>query len=103
MRSRYAAYVRGRLEHVLRTWHPRTRPHELADVPGLTWTGLAVLATEHGGPGEDEGVVEFAASYATPEGPGSQHERSRFRRRAGRWFYLDGQVGGAEPAEPGGA
>ena len=103
MRSRYAAYVRGRLDHVLRTWHPRTRPHELADVPGLTWTGLAVLATEHGGPGEDEGVVEFAASYATPEGPGSQHERSRFRRRAGRWFYLDGQVGGAEPAEPGGA
>ena len=100
MRSRYAAYARGRLDHVLRTWHPRTRPHELVDVPGLTWTGLAVLATERGGPGEEEGVVEFAASYRTPEGAGTQRERSRFRRRAGRWFYLDGEVGSDGPDGP---
>lgn len=93
MRSRYAAYALGRLDHVLRTWHPRTRPHELADVPGLTWTGLTVLAVEGGEPGDEEGAVTFAAAYRTPEGPGVQQERSRFRRRAGRWFYLDGEVG----------
>ena len=90
MRSRYAAYALGRLDHVLRTWHPRTRPHELADVPGLTWTGLTVLATEGGQPGDAEGVVEFEAAYRSADGPGLQHERSRFQRRAGRWFYLDG-------------
>ena len=93
MRSRYAAYALGRLDHVLRTWHPRTRPHDLADVPGLTWTGLQVLATEAGGPDDDGGVVEFRASWSAPEGTGAQHERSRFARRAGRWFYLDGEVG----------
>ncbi|SDS42207.1 SEC-C motif-containing protein [Friedmanniella luteola] len=94
MRSRYAAYALGRLDHVLRTWHPRTRPHELGDVPGLTWTGLTVLAAEGGQPGDDEGVVEFLAAYRTADGPGAQHERSRFRRRAGRWFYLDGEPDG---------
>ena len=90
MRSRYAAFALGRLDHVLRTWHPRTRPHELTDVPDVTWTGLKVLDTEGGQPGEEEGVVEFEAAYRSADGPGLQHERSRFQRRAGRWFYLDG-------------
>jgi SEC-C motif-containing protein len=90
MRSRYAAYALGRLDHVLRTWHPRTRPHELSDVPGLTWTGLPALDGQHCQPGEQEGVVEFEAAYRTAHGAGVQHERSRFQRRAGRWFYLDG-------------
>ncbi|GAA1428588.1 YchJ family protein [Microlunatus lacustris] len=90
MRSRYAAYAVGRLDHVLRTWHPRTRPHELTDPPGLTWTGLTVLATEDGQPGDEAGVVEFEAAYRDDESAGVQHERSRFARRAGRWFYLDG-------------
>ncbi len=91
MRSRYAAYALGRLDHVLRTWHPRTRPHELTDVPGLVWTGLTVLALEDGRPGDETGVVEFEARYHSAAGPGAQHERSRFARRAGRWFYLDGE------------
>lgn len=91
MRSRYAAFALGRLDHVLRTWHPRSRPHELSDVPGVTWTGLTVLATDGGQPEEEEGVVEFEAAYRTADGAGVQHERSRFARRAGRWFYLDGE------------
>ncbi len=94
MRSRYAAYALGRLDHVLRTWHPRTRPHDLADVPGLTWTGLTVLAQQDGQPGDERGVVEFEARYRGAAGAGVQHERSRFARRAGRWFYLDGEEPG---------
>lgn len=82
MRSRYAAYAVGDLDHVFRTWHPRTRPAELEPDPTLTWTGLAVL-----GAGED--WVEFVASYERGGSPGQRHERSRFERRAGRWLYLD--------------
>lgn len=93
MRSRYSAYAVGRLDHVFRTWHPLTRPDEIHPTPGLTWTGLTIDATEAGQPGDDEGVVEFAAAYRTATGNGVQHERSRFRRRAGRWVYLDGEVG----------
>jgi SEC-C motif-containing protein len=92
MRSRYSAYALGRLDHVFRTWHPRTRPAEVEPNPGLTWTGLTVEAVEDGQPGQDHGVVVFSASYRTAEGPGALHEHSRFARRAGRWYYLDGDV-----------
>lgn len=93
MRSRYAAYVLGRLDHVYRTWHPRTRPEDLEPSPGTCWTGLTVLAAEAGQPGDDHGVVEFDAAYRTAAGPDVLHERSRFARRAGRWYYLDGDTG----------
>jgi SEC-C motif-containing protein len=92
MRSRYSAYALGRLDHVFRTWHPRTRPEQVEPSHGLTWTGLTILDTEAGLAGDDEGVVEFEAAYRTKAGPGVLHERSRFLRRAGRWCYLDGKV-----------
>jgi SEC-C motif domain protein len=92
MRSRYSAYAVGRLDHVFRTWHPRTRPEEIEPAPGLAWTGLTILDTEAGQPGDEQGVVEFEAAYRTAAGPGVLHERSRFTRRAGRWVYLDGEV-----------
>ncbi len=92
MRSRYAAYVVGRFDHVLRTWHPRTRPDKILPTPGLTWTGLTIGFTEDGQPGDDEGLVEFDAAYRTGSGQGVQHELSRFLRRGGRWCYVDGDV-----------
>ena len=95
MRSRYAAYARGRLDHVFRTWHPRTRPDDVEPVAGLVWSGLTVLAVEAGGPDDPDGVVAFDATSRTPDGPGVLHERSRFVRRSGRWLYL-----GAEDPAP---
>jgi SEC-C motif-containing protein len=92
MRSRYSAYALGRLDHVYRTWHPRTRPDRIDPVVGLTWTGLTLGVTEAGQSSDDVGLVEFFAAYRTADGPGVQHEHSRFARRAGRWFYLDGAV-----------
>jgi SEC-C motif domain protein len=94
MRSRYAAYASGRLDHVFRTWHPRTRPVEVEPAPGVSWTGLRVLAAERGQAGDQDGVVEFEAAYREAAGPGMLHERSRFVRRADRWFYVDGDVSG---------
>jgi SEC-C motif-containing protein len=91
MRSRYAAYARGRTDYVFRTWHPRTRPPEVEPVAGLVWTGLSVLAVEAGGAEDDEGMVEFEAAHTAADGPGVLHERSRFVRRGGRWVYLDAE------------
>jgi SEC-C motif-containing protein len=54
---------------------------------------LTILATEAGQPGDEHGVVEFEAAYRTAAGPDVLHERSRFTRRAGRWYYLDGDTG----------
>lgn len=85
MRSRYAAYAVGDTDYVFRTWHPRTRPDDLAGDPALTWTGLTIV-----GSGED--WVEFVASYERAGVPGELRERSRFERRGGRWVYVDGEL-----------
>lgn len=85
MRSRYSAYALGHLEYVLATWHPRTRPDSLTQ-SGLTWTGLEV------GEYEDH-WVEFQAHYRAADGSlGTMTEHSLFERRAGRWFYVAGDV-----------
>jgi SEC-C motif-containing protein len=91
MRSRYAAYATGRLDHVFRTWHPRTRPDDPTPAPGVRWTGLRVLATVDGGPQDDTGRVSFEARFETADGPQVLREDSRFERRAGRWVYVDGR------------
>ncbi|MCV7079151.1 zinc chelation protein SecC [Mycobacterium szulgai] len=89
MRSRYSAYAYGNADYLFRTWHPRTRPDDVSVNPGTTWTGLDVIATVGGGPADEFGEVEFTASFESAGRPGSMHERSRFQRRAGRWFYVD--------------
>jgi SEC-C motif-containing protein len=90
MRSRYSAFACGDADYLFRTWHPRTRPAEVAVDPSITWTGLEVSDIVAGGPDDDAGEVEFTARYESAGRAGSLHERSRFARRAGRWFYLDG-------------
>ena len=91
MRSRYAAYVLDRTDHLFRTWHPRTRPDHLSSA-ATGWLGLEVVRTEDGGPEDGTGVVEFVARYQGPHGVQELHEVSRFERRGGRWVYVDGDV-----------
>lgn len=50
------------------------------------------MATLRGGADDLDGVAEFRASYRTGGEHGVLHERSRFVREHGRWFYLDGET-----------
>ncbi|GGO64780.1 UPF0225 protein [Microbacterium nanhaiense] len=86
MRSRYSAFAKGDAFYLARTWHPRTRPDDLSMDPSLRWTGLTILASS-------DDTVDFIARYVDAEGPGELREHSRFSRRAGRWVYVDGDVG----------
>ena len=93
MRSRFAAFRDGDVDWLLASWHPSTRPAtlDLADNP--TWRGLQIVDTVDGTEHDVEGVVEFRATYVV--GPGDVrvlHERSRFVRENGRWYYVDGDV-----------
>lgn len=90
MRSRYTAFVRGDARHLWRTWHPRTRPDEVEVDSRMAWTGLEVVDVVAGGPDDDTGEVRFRASYTSGDGTGALTEHSRFERRGGRWFYVDG-------------
>lgn len=93
MRSRYSAFALGLEAHLVRTWHPRTRPETLDLDDGTTWLGLTVHRTEAGLAGDETGVVEFTARWQAADGTlGSLHEVSRFARRANRWLYLDGTL-----------
>jgi SEC-C motif domain protein len=85
MRSRFSAFALGLRQYLLASWHPSTRPDELELDADVTWRRLQIVDT-------DEGVVEFRASFRGAEGAGVLHERSRFVRENGHWFYLDGDV-----------
>lgn len=92
MRSRYSAFALGDADYLLRTWHPSTRPSELELDDELRWLHLSIDDVVPGGPFDERGIVEFTAVYRGPGGRGRQHERSRFVREGGRWYYVDGDV-----------
>ncbi|MFT4188961.1 MAG: YchJ family metal-binding protein [Aeromicrobium sp.] len=83
MRSRFTAFALGDAAHLLRTWHPSTRPAALDLDDSLRWTRLDVHRAE-------TALVEFTAFFRSPDGPGRLHETSRFLREDGLWFYLEG-------------
>lgn len=93
MRSRYTAFVLRDTAHLLRTWHPSSRPASLDLDPGTRWTGLEVLRTTGGGFLHTEGTVEFRAHYTESGSADVLHEHSRFVREDGVWLYLDATGG----------
>lgn len=89
MRSRYSAYTLKLGDYLYATWHPSTRPLSLDIQSDETpWLRLEVIATDKGVEGDSEGIVEFSAHYQG----GQLHERSRFVKEEGKWFYLDGEI-----------
>ena len=90
MRSRYSAFAVGDTAYLLESWHPSTRPSTLELDPEIAWRRLDIVDTVGGGPFDDTGIVEFAAHYRSGGERGVQHERSRFVREDGRWYYVDG-------------
>lgn len=87
MRSRYSAYVVGRVDYLLATWHPGSSPGELELAP-VKWLGLELRDSQASA---DAGVVEFVARYRDNGRGVRMHEISRFVRESGRWLYVDGQ------------
>lgn len=89
MRSRYSAFVLKLSDYLSATWHPSTRPDSL-DIGNddTVWQRLVIVSTEKGSEADRDGVVEFAAFYSG----GQLHERSRFVKEDGRWFYVEGDI-----------
>ncbi|MDJ0335021.1 YchJ family protein [Salinibacterium sp. G-O1] len=92
MRSRFSAFAVGDVNYLLATWHPSTRPVELALDADIRWTRLDILGRSRGGMLDTEGTVEFIAHFRSESGSGSQHEISRFVRESGAWSYVAGVV-----------
>lgn len=93
MRSRYTAFVLGDSGYLLATWHPDTRPDALPLDPAQQWLGLQVKA--HLPIDATHAEVAFVARSRDASGRASRLvEHSRFVREGGRWYYVDGRLGG---------
>ena len=90
MRSRYAAFVLEDAGYLLASWHASTRPPEVGFEPGLKWLGLEVR--EHRVVDAAHAEVEFVARSRLTGRASRLHERSRFVREDGRWYYVDGDL-----------
>ncbi len=91
MRSRYSAFVLERADYLLATWHASTRPSQVSFDPGVKWLGLEVK--QHRPIDATQAEVEFVARQRDKSGRAVRlHERSRFVREDGRWFYVDGDL-----------
>lgn len=97
MRSRYSAFSLGLGEYITVTGPPSadllTTPAPAEETLGnQTWLHLRIVDTEKGGPEDNEGFVEFVATFKEGGKLCQLHERSRFERQAGRWRYLSGEL-----------
>jgi len=92
MRSRYSAYVLRDEAYLRASWDPATCPEDLGfDNEGARTQWLGLDIKDHRSTGDDGAEVEFVARYRIGGGSAVRlHERSRFVRREGRWYYVDG-------------
>jgi SEC-C motif-containing protein len=97
MRSRYTAYVLADIGYLLKTWHPSTRPATIDPGTIPDWQGLRIIHSEGGEVNEAQGGVEFEARAIVRQKPCHLHERSRFVREDGAWFYVDGTLQSSPP------
>lgn len=98
MRSRYTAFYSGNINYIIATLHPDKRQPtdrtELAKTIASTqWLNLTIVATNQGKIRDRSGTVEFVAAFRDTTGKARQlHEKSRFTKQEGKWFYLDGDI-----------
>lgn len=97
MRSRYTAYATGAVDYLLATQVEQDREAVESWAREARFTRLEVLDTGAGGSGDDQGVVEFAATWETRGQTHVHRERSTFERRQGRWIYVAGETPKAAP------
>ncbi len=90
MRSRYCAFVLENAPYLLATWHASTRPADVSFDTAVKWLGLQVR--EHREQDSTHAQVEFVARYRLDGRAVRLHERSRFLREDGRWYYVDGDM-----------
>jgi SEC-C motif-containing protein len=93
MRSRFTAYALRNADYLRNTWDSGKCPDTI-DFSRETavWQRLEVVDAKKGGPLDDKGIVEFKAYYQQDGEDCVLHEVSRFIKKEGRWYYLDGVI-----------
>jgi SEC-C motif-containing protein len=97
MRSRYSAYAKAEIEYLRESLLPDQR----SDFdPGSTrqwaeaakWQEFEILKTEGGGAEDEEGRIEFTATFLQDGAQRVHHELSTFKKVEGRWYLENGEM-----------
>lgn len=96
MRSRYSAYAKGEIQYIFASSYPDTLKE--IDEKGTRewaanceWTNLKIIKTIDGDPQDNEGWVEFVASFKEKGINKEHHELSNFKKKDGVWYFVDGE------------
>lgn len=89
MRARYSAYCLGLDEFLRRSWHPDTRPAQLATEQPAPWQRLQVNGADEDG---NRATVSFEATWRSGDEWGLLRETSLFLRENGNWYYHSGDT-----------
>jgi SEC-C motif-containing protein len=97
MRSRYSAYVEQAVDYIINTCAKKDKdPIDVKQTRDWSeksrWLGLRIIAAEEGGPNDKRGTVEFEAAYERNGFRDIHHERARFEKQNGEWFYDEGDI-----------
>ncbi|MEJ2695216.1 MAG: YchJ family protein [Candidatus Sulfobium sp.] len=102
MRSRYSAYVKGRIEYLRTSLHPDHRQdfdekntREWAE--SSEWHGMEIVETKYGGPEDAEGKVEFIVSFTQNGKRMTHHELGSFSKVDGTWYFQSGEAVSPKP------
>ena len=92
MRARYHAYETCDMEFIKESHDPdNTEGIDWAECEKWAresqWLGLEILSTTKGGENDNDGIVEFKATYIENGKTIVHHERSYFVKKNGVWFY----------------
>lgn len=95
MRARYTAHTKTMVPFIVKSIHPeREEKHDEGTIrewcTSSDWKKLEVIKTVNGGADDDEGLVEFIATYGTKQGIRKHHEIANFKKHEGEWFFFDG-------------
>ena len=98
MRARYTSYVKQEIDFIINTCEDSD---EVAEIDrkatedwskNSTWHGLQILRTEKGTESDEEGIVEFEATYTRKQIRDVHHELAYFKKVNGDWMYSVGQL-----------
>ncbi|GHU49567.1 UPF0225 protein [Spirochaetia bacterium] len=97
MRARYSAYVEHEIQYIINTCINKGKD-DIDEKQTRNWSekskwlGLTIIACEKGGFVDEEGSVEFEASYEMNGLRDVHHEKAKFKKKQGKWMYSEGEI-----------
>jgi SEC-C motif domain protein len=97
MRSRYSAYVKSDVAHIMASSHPDLRKTldekaTMSWAQNSEWKTFEIVSKERGTAADTDGIVEFRCEYAEKGVQKVLHERARFVKEENHWYYVDGEI-----------